>query len=120
MADRVSESSARLTAIDSAAGTEKRGVRLTSYALPRGTVPSSVAFYHGASMPAFRNNLLIASEEGRHLLRVRFDSANPTRVIGTERLLQNAIGGVRVVAVSPRGVIYLATADAIATLGAVE
>ena len=120
MADHVSEDSSRLTAIDSAAGNEKRGVRLTSYALPRGTIPSSVAFYRGASMPAFRNNLLIASDEGRHLLRVRFDSGNPTRVVGTERLLQNAIGGVRVVAVSPRGVIYLATADAIATLGAVE
>jgi len=120
MADRVSENSARLTAIDSPAGAEKRGVSLTSYALPRGTLPSSVAFYRGASMPAFRNNLLIASEEGRHLLRVRFDSGDATTVIGTERLLQNAIGGVRVVAVSPRGVIYLATADAIATLGAAE
>jgi len=95
-------------------------VRLISYALPRGTVPSSVAFYRGALMPAFRNNLFVASEEGRHLFRVRFDSADPTKVIGTERLLQNAIGGVRVVAVSPGGVIYLATGDGIATLAPAE
>ena len=47
---------------------------------------------------------------------MRFDSVDQTKVIGTERLLQNAIGGVRVVAVNPRGTIYLATADAIATL----
>jgi glucose/arabinose dehydrogenase len=116
MADRVSEGSARLTAIGSKAGTEKRGEKLTSYALPRGTVPSSVAFYRGALMPSFENNLLIASEEGRHLFRVRFDSADPTKVIGTERLLQDAIGGVRAVAVSPGGTIYLATEDAIATV----
>ena len=120
MADRVSGDTARLTAIDSTTGTPKRGVRLISYALPRGTVPSSVAFYRGALMPAFRNNLFVASEEGRHLFRVRFDSADPTKVIGTERLLQNAIGGVRVVAVSPGGVIYLATGDGIATLAPAE
>ena len=120
MADRVSESLARLIAIDSTTGTQKRGVTLTRYALPRGTVPSSVAFYHGALMPAFRSNLLIASDEGRHLFRVRFDSADSKKVIGTERLLQNAIGGVRVVAVSPSGVIYLATGDAIATLVTAE
>ena len=120
MADRVSESLARLIAIDSMTGTPKRGVMLARYALPRGTVPSSVAFYRGALMPAFQNNLLIASEEGRHLFRVRFDSADPKKVIGTERLLQNAIGGVRVVAVSPVGMIYLATADAIATLATAE
>ena len=71
-------------------------------------------------MPAFQNNLLIASDEGRHLFRVRFDSADPTKVVGTERLLQNVIGGLRVVAVSPDGAIYLATADAIARLATSE
>ena len=120
MADRVSESLARLIAIESMTGTQKRGVMLARYALPRGTVPSSVAFYRGALMPAFQNNLLIASDEGRHLFRLKFDSADPKKVIGTERLLQNAIGGVRVVAVNPDGMIYLATADAIATLTKAE
>ena len=47
---------------------------------------------------------------------MRLDSADPTKVIGTERLLQNAIGGLRVVAVSPGGVIYVATADSLATI----
>jgi glucose/arabinose dehydrogenase len=84
--------------------------------LPRGTVPSSVAFYPSDAMPAFRDNLLIASEQGRHLLRVRFDPKERTKVIGTERLLQNAIGGIRAVGVNREGAIYLATADAIAIL----
>lgn len=117
IADHYSENSAQLTAVATPAGSQNRGMRLSSYALPRGTVPSSVAFYRGALIPAFRDDLLIASEQGRHLLRVRFDSADPTKVVGTERLLQDAIGGVRVVVMSPDGAIYLATGDAVARLG---
>ena len=116
IADRASDGSAKVTAVASTPGATKRGVTLTTYALPRGTIPSSVAFYRGGLIPAFRNDLLIASEAGRHLFRMRFDSVDQTKVIGTERLLQNAIGGVRVVAVNPRGTIYLATAGAVATL----
>jgi aldose sugar dehydrogenase len=116
IADRDARNSARLSVVGSTAGTEKRGVQLGSYALPSGTVPSAVAFYRGGLTPSFRDDLLIASDEGRHLLRVRLDPADQTKVIGTERLFQDAIGGVRVVAVSPRGTIYLATADAIARL----
>ncbi len=63
-----------------------------------------------------RDNLLVASEEGRHLLRIRLDPKEPTRVVATERLLQDAIGGVRSVAVSPDGAIYLGTADAVGRL----
>jgi glucose/arabinose dehydrogenase len=116
IADRGAESTATLSVVGETSDAGRRGVRLASYALPRGTVPSSVAFYRGGSIPAFRDNLLIASDEGRHLLRVRLDPREPTKVIGTERLLLNAIGGIRVVAVSREGVIYAATADAIATL----
>lgn len=114
IADRDARNSARLSAVGSIGGAQKRGVRLASYTLP--SAPSSVAFYRGGLMPTFRNDLLIASEEGRHLLRVRLDSVDQTKVIGTERLLQDVIGGVRVVAVSPSGTIYLATVDAIARL----
>jgi glucose/arabinose dehydrogenase len=116
IADRDIGGPARLSAVGSTAGDRKRGVRLASYSLPSGTVPSSVAFYRGGLMPTFRNDLLIASEEGRHLLRVRFDATDQTKVVGTERLLQDAIGGVRVVGVNPAGTIYVATADALATL----
>jgi glucose/arabinose dehydrogenase len=117
IADR-GENASTISAVGPASGTRKLGVRLASYALPRGTVPSSVAFYRGDAIPPFRDNLLIASEEGRHLLRVRLDPKEPTKVLETERLLQNAIGGIRVVGVNREGVIYAATADAIATLAA--
>ena len=116
IADRVSDASAQLRAVGSADGPRKRGVTLASYALPRGTRPSSLAFYRGSLIPAFQNDLLIASEEGRHLLRVRLDKTDQTKVAATERLLLNAVGGLRVVAVNPDGVIYIATADALATV----
>jgi glucose/arabinose dehydrogenase len=116
IADQMTENSAVVAAIGAATGAGRRGVRVTSYALPRGTRPSSLAFYGADAVPALHGNLLIASDEGQHLLRVRFDAMEPTRVLGTERLLRNTIGGIRSIAVSKDGKIYLATADALATL----
>jgi glucose/arabinose dehydrogenase len=116
IADQVTEDSAIVSAIGPAAGPQRRGIRLTSYALPRGTRPSSLAFYSADAVPALHGNLLVVSDEGQHLLRVRFDSMEPTRVLGTERLLRNAIGGIRSVAISQDGRIYLATSDALATI----
>ena len=87
----------------------------TSRALPRSTPPSSMVFGTEA-MTAFRNELVIGSEEGRHLLRVRFDPRVPTTIVGTERLLQDAVGGIRAVAAGPDGALYFATADAIGRL----
>ena len=90
----------------------------TARALPRSTPPSSIAFGTDA-MAAFRNDLIIGSDEGRHLLRVRFDPRAPTTVAGAERLLQDAVGGIRVVAAGPDGALYFATADAVGRLAAV-
>jgi glucose/arabinose dehydrogenase len=118
IADQVMEGSAIVAAIGPATGNQRRGVKITSYALPRGTRPSSVAFYGAESVPSLHGNLFIASEEGQHLLRIRFDEMEPTRVLETERLLRNTIGGIRSIAVSPSGTIYLATSDALATLAA--
>ncbi len=86
------------------------------YALPSDTVPSSVVFYRGDSASPFRNSLFVASDEGRHLLRVQLDSARPTQVVATERLLQDAVGGVRVVSVGPDTSLYLATSTAVGKL----
>jgi hypothetical protein len=116
VADQVSENTALVAAIGPAAGSQRRGVKITSYALPRGTRPSSLAFYSADAVPALHGNLLIASDEGQHLLRIQFDSREPTRVLGTERLLRNAIGGIRSIAISKEGRIYLATSDALATV----
>jgi glucose/arabinose dehydrogenase len=87
----------------------------TARALPQSTPPSSIAFGTDA-MAAFRNDLIIGSDEGRHLLRVRFDPHAPTTIAGTERLLQDAVGGIRVVAPGPDGALYFATADAVGRL----
>ena len=90
----------------------------TARALPRSTPPSSIAFGNDA-MAAFRDDLIIGSDEGRHLLRVRFDPRAPTTIAGTERLLQDAVGGIRVVAAGPDGALYFATADTVGRLVAV-
>lgn len=115
IADRDSPGSGRLSAVASERP-RLRGVVRGVFALPRGTVPSAVASHRGGSIPAFRDNLLVASNEGRHLLRIRLDPLQPARVVGTERLLQDRIGGVRLVAVGPDGAIWIATAHAVGKL----
>lgn len=116
IADRDSVSSGRLSAVEPNGTSRQRGVFRTAHRLPEGSVPSSLAFYRGGPAAPFKGNLLIASENGRHLLRVTFDPLVPTRVLGTERLLQDVVGGVRLVTVGPDGAIYLATDRAIGRL----
>ncbi len=115
IADRNGIASGVLSAVTSN-GVRARGIIRSAMTLPQETVPSSIAFYHGDRIPAFRDNMLVASDEGRHLLRIQIDPLDPTRVVATERLLQDRIGGIRVVGVAPAGEIYVATADAIGTL----
>ena len=118
--DRRADGTASVTAVGSGAGAQRRGVRLAAYSLPRDTRPSSAAFLRGASLPGLQNDLLIASAEGRHLLRVRFDRSSVTKVIATERLLQDVVGSVRVVAVGPDAGLYIATDDAVAQISMAE
>ena len=84
--------------------------------MPAPTGASAVAFYRNDRVPALRDNLLIAANEGRDILRIRFDSQNPARVVATERLLNNRVGSVRVVASGPDGAIYFCTPNALARL----
>jgi glucose/arabinose dehydrogenase len=118
--DRRSEDTATLTAVASSAPTQHRGVRLAAYSLPRDTRPSSATFLRGTALPGLQNDLLIASAEGRHLLRVRFDRSSSTRVASTERLLQDVVGSVRVVAVAPDAGLNIATDDAVAQISMAE
>ena len=87
---------------------ETRGVVRDTYTLPAASVPASVAFYRGGLFPAIAGSLLVASDEGRHLLRIAGDRF--------ETLLQDRVGGVRAVAVAPDGAIYFANATAIGRL----
>jgi aldose sugar dehydrogenase len=116
IADRDRPDWSRLSVVAMGEGRQKRGVPRTAYRLPQDSPASSVAFYRADASPALRNNLLVASEEGRHLLRILLDPQEPSRIVATERLLQDVIGGVRTVAVGPDGAIYLGTANAIGRL----
>jgi glucose/arabinose dehydrogenase len=121
VADRDSVSSGRLVAVTPGSDTSRqRGVVSGTYTLPRGTLPSSIAFGRATSIAGLRDNLLVASDEGRQLYRLQFDPANPTRVTASERLLDEQIGGIRVIAIGPDGVIYLGTATAFGRLIAAD
>ena len=59
------------------------------------------------AVAAFRDNLFVAAEAGRHLIRLQFDPRNADRIVSTELLLQDQIGPVRVVAAGPDGALYI-------------
>ena len=91
----------RLSAIASE-GVQRRGSVQAAMALPAGTVPSGVAVYPNAgNVEALRGNVLISSDEGQSLLRLRTDPLMPTRILATEQLLQDRIGGIRAPVVGP-------------------
>jgi aldose sugar dehydrogenase len=116
IADRDRPDWSRLSVVAMGEGRLRRGVPRTAYRLPQDSPASSIAFYRADASPALRNNLFLASEEGRHLLRILIDPQEPSRIVATERLLQDVIGGVRTVSVGADGAIYLGTANAIGRL----
>jgi glucose/arabinose dehydrogenase len=85
----------------------KRASVRVRYELPEGTGAASASFYRGNLVPVFRDNLFIAAEAGRHLIRLSFDPQNPERIATTERLLQDQLGGLRVVATGRDGALYI-------------
>jgi aldose sugar dehydrogenase len=73
--------------------------------------PSGASFYTGAAIAGFRGDLFVGTLRGQHLLRVRLDSANPRRIVGTERLLENRFGRIRDVVTGPDGALYFCTSN---------
>jgi glucose/arabinose dehydrogenase len=73
--------------------------------------PSGMSFYRGTTIPAFGSNMFVATLRGQHLLRVRFDPADPRRVVGTERLLEGRFGRLRDVVSGPDGALYVSTSN---------
>ncbi len=117
LADRLDPA---VTAVAAEAGGARhgtRGVIQGRWALPVASAPSGAAFARGTLIPALAGNLLIASSEGRHLLRVRFDPLNPSRVAATEPLLQDLVGPIVAVASGPDGAVYFATPRSVGRLG---
>jgi glucose/arabinose dehydrogenase len=106
--DKVGADAGRLSAVAKDAG-QSRAASRTSYALPAGTGATSAAFYRGDLTAIFKGNLFIAAEAGRQLIRLRFDTENPSKIVTVERMLQDQIGAVRVVAEGPDGGLYIAS-----------
>lgn len=71
--------------------------------------PSGASFYVGQAIPGFRNDLFLATLRGEHLHRVRFDPADPGRVLSHERLLDGRFGRLRDVVTGPDGALYVST-----------
>ncbi len=85
--------------------------------LPVGTGAAGMAFYRGTLLPALAGDLFVAAEDGRALLRLRFDKRDGTRLLSTERLLQDADSRIRAVAAGPDGLVFVATDRALLRLG---
>jgi glucose/arabinose dehydrogenase len=116
--DSLGETSGRLTAVAAATAEpkQKSGTARLQYSLPAGTGAVSAAFYRGALMPVFRDSLFVAAEAGRQLIRLQFDPDNPERIVSTERLLQDQLGPIRLIAVGPDEALYIASDSALFTL----
>jgi glucose/arabinose dehydrogenase len=61
-------------------------------------------------------DLLMASEAGRFLMRIRLDPNDSTRARDREVLLDERFGAIQAVAAGPDGSLYLCTRDALARL----
>jgi glucose/arabinose dehydrogenase len=110
VADAAADESERLH-VFAGAGSESRSAAV-KYALPRPTGASDVVFYRGEMLPAFRGDLLVAADEGQHILRLRFDARRGT-IAASERLLHDRVGPIRVVGIGMNGEIYFGTPDAL-------
>jgi aldose sugar dehydrogenase len=103
----------RIVAAGGAASNGGRG-RLS---LPRGTGPAAIAFYRGTLLPGLSTDLLVASEDAHHLLRLHFDKHDSARVATSERLMQDSSRPIRAVATSADGTIFVATDRALIRFG---
>ena len=85
--------------------------------MPAGVGAAGVAFYRGTLIPALARDLFVASEQGHSLLRLRFDTRDPTRLVSGERLLEDIGVPIRAVAAAADGLVYVATDRAVLRLG---
>jgi glucose/arabinose dehydrogenase len=70
--------------------------------------PSGASFYRGTQIPAFRNQLFVATLRGMALLRITVDGR---RITAQERLLENRYGRLRDVVSGPDGYLYVCTSN---------
>jgi glucose/arabinose dehydrogenase len=68
--------------------------------------PAGIAFYTGAGIPEWRDNLFVAALAGKHLARLVLRGS---RVVGEERLLTDLNTRIRDVQMAPDGSLYVMT-----------
>jgi glucose/arabinose dehydrogenase len=73
--------------------------------------PSGSTFYTGSLIPAFHNQLFVATLRGTALLRVAIDPNNARRIASTERLLEGRYGRLRDIVTGPDGYLYFCTSN---------
>jgi glucose/arabinose dehydrogenase len=98
----------------------RRGVRFSSsfqffskphFALESPIDPRAAVFYTNGPTVGFARQLFMAGREGEYLLRVKFDLADPSRVLGTERLLEHEFGRLGDLVGGPDGALYFLTSN---------
>ena len=82
--------------------------------LPSGS--ASTVFYTADTIPEFRNNAFVASAQG-FVLRLRFAEDDATRILDSEKLLEDQVGAVRVLVVDREGTVYFCTNTALGKIG---
>jgi glucose/arabinose dehydrogenase len=92
---------------------EQRARVVTRYLLPEGAQPSQIVMYRGTLIPEFRGNLLMSAGARGGLLRLRFDPADPMKVVSSERLFDDSTTNVRAIAVGTNGSIYVSTSTTV-------
>ncbi len=75
----------------------------------------SLEFYTADAIAGMRGDGLIASPDG-YILRVHFAADDPLTIVRVDRLLEDRVGPIRVVAVGPDGAIYFCTDYALGRL----
>ena len=86
------------------------GMRPPDLRLQQRFLPAGASFYTGTTLAGFQNDLFVATVDGAQLVRIRFDRADPDRIVATEPLLEG-VGRLRDVVTGPDGDLYVATGN---------
>ena len=87
-------------------GTHRSGMQQPEYVWVPSIAPSGMAFYSGDALPGWKGDLFVGSLKFGQLVRLEIDG---DRIVGEERLLDNAYGRIRDVVQGPDGALYLLT-----------
>jgi glucose/arabinose dehydrogenase len=87
-------------------GTEAPGMEQPVFYWDPSIAPSGLTFVTGDLFPAWRGDLLVGALKDRMLVRLDMDGG---KVVGEERLFEDAFGRVRDVRIGPDGAVWMLT-----------